>query len=132
MGNIGTGKSSFINRLNRRKGRKAIINDIYPDNSLDFPRDVLYSLNKNFETILEGNYMSKRERMIISRDIRNMCSSVDRICFDFGPGTKETLHEKIKIDKSNKEKTQEIFYKYKNQYSKPTIREGFERIVICY
>lgn len=133
MGNIATGKTTFINKLNNRVNRIIIINDNYLDvNSSDMSDDILQALFNDKTVILEGNYLSRHIRHQVINSVRNYIGNVKFICFDFGPGNKETLCRRLKDSIPNKEKIMNVYKKYRNQYQKPILQEGFSKIIKCY
>jgi predicted kinase len=133
IGNISTGKTTFIQNLNKRKNRIVIINDDYPDvNSGDLSHDIFEALQIDKTVVLEGNYVSRHNRARVINPVSSYIRNTKFICFDFGPGNNESLERRLLNPTSNKEKIIEVHTKFLIQYNKPIIQEGFSKIITCY
>jgi len=133
IGNIGTGKTTFISNLNIRKHRAIVINDNYPDaNSPDFSMAVNNAILENNTIVIEGNYTSRFWRLQVILPIRSYYQDISFICFDFGPGNKNSLRYRLEDTHMDSLKTIETHNKYKEEYCKPELNEGFSRIIKCY
>ena len=133
IGNIATGKTTFIQSLNNRKNRTIILNDNYPDvTNCDLSNDIYEALLNDKTVILEGNYLDRHIRSQVINPVKSNIGNVKFICFDFGPGNNETLKRRLQNTISNKEKVIEVHNKYFSQYKKPILQEGFLKIIKCY
>lgn len=133
MGNTGTGKSHFIKTLNDRKNRVIIINDDYPSNDgILLIEDVSCALRKRKTVILEGNYTSRYSRSILLSALRSNTLTNDFICFNFGPGNKDSLKRRLSDTTLNKEKVVEVNNNYLKEYEEPVIGEGFREVFKCF
>jgi hypothetical protein len=130
MGNIGTGKTFFISKLNQRVNRAFIQCDEY-NSHIDFIKDITNALALNKTLILEGNYTSRalrKEGLINS--IKRYFPKCEFICFDFGPGNSETLENRLSVtDELKKNDVVRVHYQYQKEYLIPITSEGFNKII---
>ncbi len=133
MGNIATGKTTFIDKLKIRENRTILKNDDYTEiYNGDLSNDIFESLFKNRTVVLEGNYMSRRIRSQVIKPINSFVQNVKFICFDFGPGNNSTLMRRLKNSGINEEKTKKVHSAFLTQYNEPVLNEGFLKIIKCY
>lgn len=132
IGNIGTGKTTFIRNLNEREKRKIIINDDYHDvDAPDLSIDINNAILRNETVIIEGNYTSRLLRSQVIYPLRLFYQNITFICFDFGSGNNKSLTRRLKGNHSDKNKIIKVHKKYKEEYQTPELTEGFYRIIRC-
>ncbi len=134
MGNIGTGKTHFINnKIKDRDGREKIFCDDY-DNPDYFERKINESLRDDKVIILEGPYMSKGIRRGVISGIKRFFPEIIFICIDFGPGNETSLNRRIKDPhfSMTENEIKVVHSNYHSEYEKPKLDEGFKKIIKKY
>jgi hypothetical protein len=130
IGNIGTGKTSFIQKLKKRD-RVFIHNDDYKDDIQRFNRAIMEGLALGKTVVLEGNYMTRAIRTHgIIQSLKMYFQDCEFICFNFGSGDSETLQRRLsETNDLDKENVIKVHNKYQRQYVKPILSEGFTKII---
>ncbi len=132
VGNTGTGKSTFLSKLNKRENRKIIINDdFYGKDYSHFSSEIFRALGENKNILLEGNYMTGRIRRSVIDTIKEYYPELIFICFDFGPGDQKSLNRRLLNPKTTREDTISIHKKYNEAYEEPQKSEGFSKVIKC-
>lgn len=133
IGNICTGKSTFLSSLNIKVKRKTIKNDDYQmDNSWRvFNNDVLRAIDMFDEIIIEGIYVSRRSRKFIAEFIAHY-PEMKFLCFDFGPGNDESLNRCLIHKSYGHDKIKMNHHRNRKEYERPTEKEGFFKVFKCF
>jgi predicted kinase len=145
VGNIGTGKSTFI-RKNYNKKFVVINNDSiqtsisggnydqYDYNKRDIYNEIENLLIRkakklNFNIIIDRTNINKEKRnKYITLLKQNGFDDIYCICF--GPGNKKSLKRRLKDNrKISKERWERVHYKFKTEYENPELSEGFQTII---
>jgi GTPase SAR1 family protein len=131
IGNIGTGKTTFIKRLNKRENRITIFNDDYK-NVEELNSVVLDSINKFSVILLEGLYTSCFSRSGVISPLKIYFPEIEFLCIDFGSGNKFSLNNRKNNPTFDLDKIEVVHEKNKLEYDMPILDEGFKRIIKCY
>ena len=133
MGNIGTGKSTFVSTLNRRNHRCFIENDDYEEGQESkFNKDIESAVLSGKNIILEGNYMTRCLRSTIVNNSDFKLHGYRFVCFDFGPGNDASLKRRLAEPVIPEQETIDVHEQYKREYEKPTVYEGFSKVIYCF
>ena len=124
VGNIGTGKTTFRKKLEKKKKRRLFdCPDEYEDGNdveqrLNMGKKIEYGLNNGFTVIIDGPHMKcgdRNELLLFAKNAK--CKS---IIFDFGSGNYETLNRRIKSNsKLSAEEWKEIHENNIKDYERP-------------
>lgn len=134
MGNIGTGKTTFINSLNKRPNREFVKSDDYL-NSFELTSIIGENLRNCKDVIFEGVFCHKAERSELKNYINQYFPQCKILCYDFGPGEDSTLKCRADKDKTKSfEDWKQIHNvnKFNYEIDKPLRSEGFYRIIRKY
>jgi len=135
VGNIGTGKSHFISKLNKRNNRRVIC----PDDMLEehgSEREVhnvmLRMLDKylglGFTVIVDGNNLDRRSRDMLCHFAKR--NGVNSVILDFGPGTEASLQRRVQSSPEfTEEEWREIHESNIAGYEEPNDDEHFDRVI---
>jgi predicted kinase len=145
VGNIGCGKSTFAAILARRKNAVIVNMDtiqqmvaggeygaydkekkrVYQETEDTIIRTALYD---GFNVVIDRTNMDKKRRKRFI-DIGKKYTEV--ICYDWGEGNPKDIFKRIKSPRGIPEKQwSEVFDYMCKSYEKPTLAEGFDKIII--
>ncbi len=134
VGNIGTGKTTFRNKLKQKK-RIFVCPDEY-DGTLQEKNDRMFKeiesgLKEGMDVILDGTNLEKKYRFsLLSFSNKAKCKA---IIFDFGPGNELSLKRRIQNSTdTNPDEWKKTHEENKKLYEKPEQTEGYDRIIKKY
>ena len=139
VGNIGTGKSTYVNSLKRKANRIVLCTDELFSEIQDKNRfykklieTIDLTLNANKTIIVDGNNMSKRIRdhfICVAKRYQRPA-----IIIDFGPGTDITLQRRINNSPEiSAQEWSSRHLEHQADYDKPSMKtEFFDRIIRKY
>ena len=128
IGNVGTGKSTWVKNLKQRENRKIFVCDsIEPcPNGEDVIHSLMMSLQRGMTVIIDGNNITKKDREMY---FQIAGKNTPAIAIDFGIGNEQTIKNRIESN-TNKSSTEwtNIHLQKQQIYQFPDYAEGFTKI----
>ena len=134
MGNIGTGKTTFINSLKKRPNRVFVKSDDYHD-SFESTGIIEKNLRNGKDVIYEGVFTHKSKRVELINYLKQYFRQCNILCYDFGPGDINTLKRRAAEDKTKSfEEWKQLHNvnKFNYEIDKPLQSEGYSKIIRKY